>query len=692
MNKQYVGNVIVDNIDQILADMDKKTVLEPGLSFVIRAKNEELSVAQCIQSIVDIADEIIFVDNNSADKTLEIALLLADKHPNLYVYRYNIDVPRAGTEHENAVNKNMANTLATYYNWCLSKVTKFNVIKWDCDFIPLKENLVKMIDKYSLKDRDDYFSVWFTGKTLFHGQYLRENDYYDEYRIFSKKNGFKWENYRGCETAAYYVWNCPKCYINGFVDKFSDVQHKNFDSYKKCSPPVFFEVKTRADLKDITNILDKRDVQDNKILEKTIEITAFDVLRNITRIINTEYKILITLPSLTLGGGNVWAINIYKNLVSIGFNVKIFCGYISKQTTENVYMDSFDPSDIITNMGENELYDYITIHHIKYIIQTSNVFSSKYLSILKKDTMLYVLSHSDISYINDYILKNKHYFNKIITVNHLTIEKFSQYGIDNTLFLSNYLTNLPYCDNKQITKKFGIISRLSFDKNIIMTLYAFKEILPKYPEYQFHIVGNDTVETTEMIQSYIKKLDLEKNVIIHGYQKNVVGFYHQFDFIILPSVSEGCSYNLLEAALTGTPIICSNVGGNKEIVRDHAVLFQLNGINDLSNSLLSVNNYDDHLKLIGYKLSTDDQILMKITDATISPLPDTSLTDFIERMVNWKINVSNIMQAICRMIDGYSFYLTQRKLLYESVRERFSSKKVYFNQLMDILELHYKII
>lgn len=693
MDKQYIGKKKINIIEEAIDDMKNEHPLNRGLSFLIRAKNEEFMVAQCLQSIVDIAEEIIFVDNNSTDRTLEIATLLAEKYPNIFVYQYNIDVPKAGIKHEIAVENKSLNTLATYYNWCLSKTTKFNVIKWDCDFIPLRENLVKMINKYNLKERNDYFSIWYSGKTLFFGEVIREIDYYDEFRIFSKKNGFVWDNYNGCETATYYVWNCPKCYINGFSEEFTDIRYKNFDEFKKQSPPIFFEIKRENDIKDNTNILDKRDVNDNNILHQLKKNENMKTLSNIINIINSKYKILITLPSLTLGGGNVWAVNIYKTLIDIGFNVKIYCNYISQESDQNIYIDNFDNIDILTNMTENELFDYVIVNNINYIMETTGVFSSKYLSILKKYTHLSVLTHSDISYINNYIYENKHLFDKIITVNHCTIKKFNEYGINNTTFLPNYIHSFTYCDKKCINKRFGIISRLSHDKNLIMVLYAFKDILSLYSDYQFHIIGENDETTIKMIYFYIKKLDLENNVIVHGYQKHVTNFYHDLDFIILPSVSEGCSYNLLEAALTGTPIICSNVGGNKEIVENHAVLFELKGINDLSDKLLYVNNYNEHLKTIGYKLSTsEDQITLNNSNSFIGPIVDTSLTMFIDRMFDWNMNVSNIVNAIKCMIDGYDHYLEEREKLYQKIKSRFSSKPIYFNALMNIFGIHYNMI
>src|SRR5689334_22086085 len=45
----------------------------PPLSVTIVANNEERTVADVLRSVVDIADEIVFLDSGSTDRTPEIA-------------------------------------------------------------------------------------------------------------------------------------------------------------------------------------------------------------------------------------------------------------------------------------------------------------------------------------------------------------------------------------------------------------------------------------------------------------------------------------------------------------------------------------------------------------------------------------------------------------------------------------------
>ena len=254
-NKNVIGRIEINNIYEALIDLSytfPKNKLTPGISLIIRSKNEEKNIKECIDSVIDLVDEIIFVDNNSNDKTYEIVKDYQIKYSNIKLYKYNIDVSKVGIEHQNSIKNNNKNTLATFYNWCLSKATKYNVFKWDADFICIRNNFIQMIDKYNLKKRDDKFAIWFTGKTLFENNekyYYNHNSYYNEFRIFSYKNNFCWYDGDTCEYTEPYLKNCNNKY--------------------RYDHPIFFELKRTSidEFKERSSLIDKRDIDDYNILD-----------------------------------------------------------------------------------------------------------------------------------------------------------------------------------------------------------------------------------------------------------------------------------------------------------------------------------------------------------------------------------------------------------------------------------------
>ena len=223
----------------------------PGVSFLIRARNEEHNVRICIESIVDIADEIVFVDHLSTDNTYSIAVELSRKYRNVKVFKYEMEVAKPGDKYQNNIDL-VGNGIANYYNFCLTKVTRRNLVKWDADFIPNRQNLIEMIDEYNLRYRMDRFSLWFTGKTLFlHGNqsYINDDSYYDENRVFSMSNGVKWKDAIRCE--------------------YIDPEYIEESIKLRYELPCFFEIK-RTDIDEFElrdGLIDKRDKADFDILE-----------------------------------------------------------------------------------------------------------------------------------------------------------------------------------------------------------------------------------------------------------------------------------------------------------------------------------------------------------------------------------------------------------------------------------------
>lgn len=225
--------------------------LKNGVSFVIRAKNEELNVLNCLESIVDIADEIIFVDHQSTDNTYQLAFNFSKKFDNIKVFKYEREIPKAGENYQENI-KVINNTISNYYNFCLSKVTKNSIIKWDADFIANRENLIDMIESKNINNRIDKFSLWFTGETIFmttEEMYINKQSYYDEYRSFSLLNGAIWKDSDKCEFI-------DRDYANNSIS----------DRYEK---PCFYEIK-RIDFNEFENrenLIDERDRMDFEIIE-----------------------------------------------------------------------------------------------------------------------------------------------------------------------------------------------------------------------------------------------------------------------------------------------------------------------------------------------------------------------------------------------------------------------------------------
>jgi len=242
----------VDHIDDVIHDIAnintkqniKSEPISLGVSFIVTANNDEKTINQCILDIVELADEIILVDNNSTDKTFEIMCTLEKQFSNVHVYQYNMNINKNSKE----------STFADFYNWCLTKVTKKYIIKWGANYYAYKNHLQEVIE--FIKLQNDNICMWFSGLCILEYNklyYVKKLNYYDEFRIFTKQLGFRWYNNESniCQPSM----NSMK--INIYI----------------VTRPVFFEVKSTFKKEYIleSTTTDYRYIDDYIILQELIK-------------------------------------------------------------------------------------------------------------------------------------------------------------------------------------------------------------------------------------------------------------------------------------------------------------------------------------------------------------------------------------------------------------------------------------
>lgn len=112
---------------------------------------------------------------------------------------------------------------------------------------------------------------------------------------------------------------------------------------------------------------------------------------------------------------------------------------------------------------------------------------------------------------------------------------------------------------------FSVIGRLYPDKGHSYFLEAFKGVIDSFPNCTALIVG-DGPERNK-IEKLVKKLDLEDSVILCGVQKDMMAIYELTDFVVIPSLTEGLPYVLLEAMACKIPIIATTVGDIPRLIK-----------------------------------------------------------------------------------------------------------------------------
>lgn len=135
------------------------------ISVVLATYNEEGNLPRCLDSVKDLADEIVIVDGTSKDKTVEIAK------------KYNAKVKVTSNPPNFHINKQKAIDLATG-TW---------ILQLDADEVvsdELKEEIKKV-----LKAEGQENGFWMPRKNYYLGRFLMKGGQYPDYTVRLYRNG-----------------------------------------------------------------------------------------------------------------------------------------------------------------------------------------------------------------------------------------------------------------------------------------------------------------------------------------------------------------------------------------------------------------------------------------------------------------------------------------------------------------------
>ena len=149
----------------------------------------------------------------------------------------------------------------------------------------------------------------------------------------------------------------------------------------------------------------------------------------------------------------------------------------------------------------------------------------------------------------------------------------------------------PIISVKEINKKknekidlnnfYLAVGRLTKQKNFMFLCRVFKEIIKENDQIKLLIAGNGEEEIK--LKEFIRKNNLEKNIILLGYIDNIFPYFKNSKGFILTSLWEDPGFVLIEASYCRTPILTSNAWpGPVELIKDdfNGIVFENNDINN----------------------------------------------------------------------------------------------------------------
>ena len=168
---------------------------------------------------------------------------------------------------------------------------------------------------------------------------------------------------------------------------------------------------------------------------------------------------------------------------------------------------------------------------------------------------------------------------KKIAISNSIREKLEGIGLRDAVVMPNGV-DLSLFRNSKENNNFneaaiGYIGSLSYNKGLQNILNEIKSILAKHKKCNMLIVGKG--ELKEMLAQEL--VDFGDRVSFRGSvsYNDIAKLYNEIDIVIIPSIwQEPFSRVAIEAMAAGKPIIASNVGGLKDLVKkDFGILIDL---------------------------------------------------------------------------------------------------------------------
>jgi glycosyltransferase involved in cell wall biosynthesis len=223
--------------------------------------------------------------------------------------------------------------------------------------------------------------------------------------------------------------------------------------------------------------------------------------------------------------------------------------------------------------------DYDIIHAHSY----SSVWAAEIIKNILRKPLVYTIHGIDLKVLSE---TGKDYSTRIrLFMENLTLFHFKydcEISVDHSINdYGNINKNVEVIPNGVDTSKFDIVETKKSDKFRILFVGKFteqkgltylveaaKDVLKKNPSAEFHLIGAGPMESE--IRTEIENSGLADNFKLMGeiYGEDLILEYKAADMFVLPSIYEGQPLTILEAWAAKLPVVVTNVGGNKEFIRN----------------------------------------------------------------------------------------------------------------------------
>ncbi|MDF2558049.1 MAG: mshA 6 [Bacillales bacterium] len=217
-------------------------------------------------------------------------------------------------------------------------------------------------------------------------------------------------------------------------------------------------------------------------------------------------------------------------------------------------------------------------HKTPFLLTEHGVYlREQYLSLSKRKLSTF-LNTFLIRFIHSINSLNFHFADQVSPVCHYNTRWETRFGVpqENIEVIYNGVDTEIFVEAKNVERLHPTVvsvARIDPIKDIISLINTAAIVRKQIPNVKFIVYGSVSVQDYyEECLELRKRLELEDTFIFAGHTTNMVSAYHSGDVIALSSISEAFPYSVVEAMMTGKPVVATDVGGIREALGDTGFL------------------------------------------------------------------------------------------------------------------------
>ena len=313
-------------------------------------------------------------------------------------------------------------------------------------------------------------------------------------------------------------------------------------------------------------------------------------------------KVLIILPSFAMGGAENMVYELSNHINPRNFDVSVLC-YCGKQNTslEKKAEDRIDVhyADCAGTVTPQKIHTvFREINKIRPDVVHAHMGGVLYAALwtLKNRKPLVVTIHTTpqkaFSNLVEKVLRFRMKFGgcRLVAVSEENKRLADQYFKLKVPceFVNNGVDLKRFYHKEHESFTFINVARQDDNKNQKMLIEAFKKVHEIYKDTKLILVGDGP--NHEMLQVLCAELGMQDDVLFTGNIANVEDYYAISDVYVQTSQREALPMSILEAMAAGLPIISTNVGGIRDVVKQNGYLIEDGDYDALIEKMTSQHN------------------------------------------------------------------------------------------------------